>query len=81
MIGSKIEQTTKLLDELIQVVCDVIPDTKASTPFTQPSGGIGDLLTMFLNNKMNMGQEHGPKKDEWEILPSDQDPQTLETED
>ena len=78
-ISVKIDKTSELLDELIQVVVDVIPEPSKSNPITQPSGGIGDLLTMFLNNRMSMSQDHGdPKEDQWEILPNENDTTTPE---
>jgi len=61
------------------VVVDVIPEAPSSSGITQTPSGIGDLLTMFLNNRMNMSQDHGdPKEEQWEILPNENDKTTQE---
>lgn len=62
-ISGKIDRTSELLDELIQVVVDVIPEPTQSNPIAHTPNGIGDLLTMFLNNRMSMAQTdtHGDK--------------------
>ena len=79
-ISEAIDKNSGLLDELIQVVVDVIPEGPSSSGITQAPNGIGDLLTMFLNNRMNMSQEHGPSKtqNEWEVLKNQDDTTTQE---
>ena len=67
-ISESIDKNSGLLDELIQVVVDIVPEGGPSTGITQAPSGIGDLLTMFLNNRMNMSQEHGEPQDEiWTV--------------
>lgn len=88
MIGSKsgsisesIDKNSGLLDELIQVVVDVIPEGPSSTGIAQTPSGIGDLLTMFLNNRMSMGQNDSDgdtTQDQWEVLPNENDKTTPE---
>ena len=70
-ITAQLKANSELLDELIQVVVDVIPEAPSSSGITQTPSGIGDLLTAFLMNRVNMSQEHGdPQESEWEVLPN-----------
>ncbi|MBL6893112.1 MAG: hypothetical protein ISR20_05965 [Candidatus Poseidonia sp.] len=74
VIHDQTARISDLLDELIQVVVDVVPDPSSSNPIAQTPNGIGDLLTMFLNNRMNMADTdtHGDTtKQEWEIYKSE----------
>ncbi len=78
-ITAQLKANSELLDELIQVVVDVIPQAPSSNAITQPSGGLGDLLTMFLNNRMGMSQEHGdPQEEQWTIQHPKDDTTTQE---
>ncbi|MDB2568783.1 hypothetical protein N9Y01_01965 [Candidatus Poseidonia alphae] len=78
-ISEAIDKNSGLLDELIQVVVDIVPEGPSSSGITQAPNGIGDLLTMFLNNRMNMSQDNGdPKESEWEVLPNQDDTTTQE---
>ena len=78
-ISESIDKNSGLLDELIQVVVDIVPEGGPSTGITQAPSGIGDLLTMFLNNRMNMSQEHGdPQEEQWTIQHPKDDTTTQE---
>ena len=80
-ITTQLRANSELLDELIQVVVDIIPEPTTSNAITQPSGGLGDLLTMFLNNRMGMSQDHGdPKEPQWEIYEKKDDPSSSEAD-
>ena len=81
VIHDQTARISELLDELIQVVVDVVPEPSSSNPIAQTPNGISDLLTMFLNNRMNMAQTDTngyTKESEWEILPPDEDTKTQE---
>jgi len=79
-ISESIDKNSGLLDELIQVVVDIAPEGGPQTGLAQAPSGIGDFLTLFLNNRMNMSQEHGPnpKESEWEVLKNQDDTTTQE---
>ena len=80
-ISESIDKNSGLLDELIQVVVDVIPEGPSSSGIAQAPSGIGDLLTMFLNNRMSMGQNDSDgdtTQDQWEVLPNENDKTTPE---
>ena len=82
-ITEKIQATTEILDEVAQLIADFSDGVAgASPPVPHTNGGIGDLLSMFLNNRMGMGQNdsHGSQKQEWEIHPPNDNPPTTETE-
>ncbi len=71
-ISESIDKNSGLLDELIQVVVDVIPEGPASTGIAQAPSGIGDLLSAFLNNRMNMPQDNGRSQEtEWTLSTED----------
>lgn len=72
-IASKIERTGDLLDEVAQLIADLGDGGGVATSMgiTQKPAGIGDLLTMFLNNRMNMGGDDASQNQEWEIYQED----------
>lgn len=73
-IAGRFDKTNDLLDELAQLIADLSDGAGGGVPATaQTPGGLGDLLTMFLNNRMNMANEHG-KTQEWEIHQTNNDP-------
>lgn len=76
MIAGKIDRTSELIDELCQLISD-FADSSTNTAVAQTPSGVGDLLSMFLNNRMNMANEHG-KTQEWEIHQTDNDPPQTE---
>jgi len=82
-ITTKIDRTADLLDEVAQLISDLADGmTGGNAEVAHTPTGPMDLLSMFFNNKMNMGQNdsHGSQKQEWEVLQADPNPQTLQTE-
>ena len=77
-IADRIERTGDLLDEVAQLIADLGDGGGgASSAVTQMPSGFGDLLTMFLNNRMNMGNADASKTlEEWEVLPPNENTQT-----
>ena len=59
VIHDQTARISDLLDELIQVVVDVVPEPSKEGAVAQPVGGIGDLLALMVNNRMNMRQDTG----------------------
>ena len=84
-ITAKIDRTADLLDEVAQLISDVADGLGAGDPKSPiahtPTGPL-DLLTAFLNNRMNMAQadSDGSTNEEWQVLPPNQDPQTVPPE-
>ena len=78
-IADRIERTSELLDEVAQLIADLADGmSNTSSGITQTQSGIGDLLTMFLNNRMSMSNaDADTQKQEWEVLPPNENPQTL----
>lgn len=73
-IASRLDGVTGLLDEVAQLLADLGDGITAGVPApAQSPGGFGDLLSMFLTNRMNMANEHG-KTQEWEIHQTNNDP-------
>ena len=70
-IADRIEKTAELLDEVAQLIADLGEGmTGGNTNSPQAPIGIPDILSMFLNNRMNMANADGNEKEqEWEILP------------
>jgi hypothetical protein len=75
-IAGRFDKTNDLLDELAQLIADLSDGAGGGVPATaQTPGGFGDLLTMFLNNRMNMQRpDAGTTEQEWEILQANDDP-------
>ena len=73
-ISDKIERTGDLLDEVAQLISD-FSEKLGSKPNVQPPSSPMEAIFTSLISKMTMPSEHGrPQKDEWEILPKDNDP-------
>ena len=77
-IAGRFDRTNDLLDELAQLIADLSDGGGSGVPATaQTPGGIADLLTMFLNNRMNMPRpDASTTQQEWEILQAHDDPAT-----
>ena len=71
-ITTRLDKTTELLDELAQLIADLGDATSQSAPSQTPNGLPG-LLSMFLNNRMNMGPEHAQTLEEWSVHPPSND--------
>ena len=77
LISGRLDRTGDLLDEVAQLLADLADGLGAHDqkfPTAHPPSGLGDLLTAFLNNRMNMASPHATPSEEWEVLPNDTDP-------
>ena len=83
VIHDQTARISELLDELIQVVVDVIPEPPKVGAVAQPVNGLGDLLGMFLNNRMNMAQTdtNGDTTEQIRQIYANEDTQEVQTED
>ena len=72
-IREEITRTADLIDEVAQLIAD-FGDAVPPAAVAQPAGGPLDLLTAFLNNRMNTAQSHATPSEEWEVLPNDPNP-------
>lgn len=80
-ISGRLDRTGDLLDEVAQLLADLADSLGGGdpkSPIAHPPSGLGDLLTVFLNNRMNMGSEHGTTQEQWEVLPPDENTTTKE---
>lgn len=80
-ISAKIDRTADLLDEVAQLISDLadgVGGGDGPSPVAHMPTGPLDLLTAFLNNRMSMPQvdSDGTTKQEWEVLPNNDDPKT-----
>lgn len=71
-IAGRIDRTADLLDEVAQLISD-FGDSISPGAVAQPPTGPMDLLTAFLNNRMNPAQPHATPEQEWEVLPNEND--------
>jgi hypothetical protein len=62
-IQSQTGRISELLDELIQVVVDAMPEPSQAGPLAQPAGGLMEMVASHLLSKMSM-----PKDTEGEII-------------
>jgi len=79
ILAGRLDRTADLLDEVAQLIADLGDGAPSQSPALAQTGSpVGDLLTMFLNNRMNMGgvDSHAEKEQEWEIYPPTNDPTT-----
>jgi len=72
-IGGKIDRTADLLDEMAQLIAD-LGDAVSPPAVAQPPSGLGDLVASFLNNRVNIPENHATTQQEWEVLQPDDDP-------
>lgn len=77
MLATRIDRTADLLDEVAQLIAD-LSDGANVPAVAQPPSGLGEMVAMFLNNRMNTASAHGPQESEWEIYPPNDDPTTQE---
>jgi hypothetical protein len=77
VIAERIDKTSELLDEVAQLIADLSEGmTGGNTNSPQTITGIPDLLSAFLNSRMNMANADGAKtQGEWEILPPNENSQ------
>ena len=80
-ISGKIDRTADLLDEVAQLIADFTDGVGGSPPaVAQPPSGLGEMVAMFLNNRMNTAGEHATPQQEWEVYPPNENPPTNEAE-
>lgn len=82
-ITNRLDRTADLLDEVAQLIADLADGAPSqNVPVAQTGSPIGDLLTMFLNNRMNMPQvdSDATKEQEWEIYPPNKNPPQVESQ-
>jgi len=78
-ISGKIDRTADLLDEMAQLISDFADGfAGGGQPVAQTPTGFGDLLTAFLNNRMNMGVDHATTEQQWEIHEEEINPTTTQ---
>jgi hypothetical protein len=65
-IQSQTGRISELLDELIQVVVDAMPEPSNETALTHPPQGLGGMVATLLMNRMNMSQDQGEHSDGYE---------------
>ena len=65
-IQSQTGRISELLDELIQVVVDAMPEPSSETALTHPPQGLGGMVATLLMNRMNMSQDQGEHSDGYE---------------
>jgi hypothetical protein len=65
-IQSQTGRISELLDELIQVVVDAMPEPSNDTALTHPPQGLGGMVATLLMNRMNMSQDQGEHSDGYE---------------
>jgi len=83
LISGRLDRTGDLLDEVAQLLADLadgLGGGDRNLPPAHPPSGLGDLLTAFLNNRMNMGSPHATPSEEWEVFPPNDDPTTPKEE-
>lgn len=83
-ISGRLDRTGDLLDEVAQLLADLADGLGGSDPkfpAAHPPSGLGDLLTAFLNNRMNMVSSHATTQQEWEVYPPDENPPQEQAED
>ncbi len=83
ILAGRLDRTADLLDEVAQLIADLADGQPSQTPAIAQTGSpVGDLLSMFLNNRMNMARSdsHGPKEQEWEIYPPNENPPSQEND-
>lgn len=82
-ISGRLDRTGDLLDEVAQLLADLADGLGGGDHRLQaahPPSGFGDLLTAFLNNRMNMGSSHATPEQQWEIYPPNEDTPTVAEE-
>ena len=81
-ISGKIDRTADLLDEVAQLIADFTDGMGSSPPaVAQPPSGLGEMVAMFLNNRMNTAAEHATQEQsDWEVFPPNPNPPTNEAE-
>jgi hypothetical protein len=78
MLATRIDRTADLLDEVAQLIAD-LSDGASPPAVAQPPSGLGEMVAMFLNNRMNSAENHAPQSEEWEVqFPNDNPPPTNE---
>lgn len=83
LISGRLDRTGDLLDEVAQLLADLadgLGNSDPKFPAAHPPSGLGDLLTAFLNNRMNMASEHATPQQEWEVFPPEHDTNPTTTE-
>jgi len=75
ILAGRIDRTADLLDEVAQLIAD-LSDGSSQTAVAQPPAGLGEMVAMFLNNRMNTASAHGQTSEEWEVYPPNDDPTT-----
>lgn len=75
MLATRIDRTADLLDEVAQLIAD-LSDGSSPPAVAQPPAGLGEMVAMFLNNRMNTASAHGQTSEEWEVYPPNDDPTT-----
>jgi len=80
-ISSRLDRTADLLDEVAQLIAD-LSEATAESSIARPPAGFGDLLTSFLNNRMNMAVGNGDttQQQDWEVLAPNENPTNNPTE-
>ena len=78
-ISESIDKNSGLLDELIQVVVDVIPEGGPSTGIVPAGSPWGDILNSFLTRAIPP-ENYGDKTQEWSVRETSH-PQEIQTED
>jgi len=72
-ITEKIDRTADLIDEVAQLISD-FSDNVTPPAVAQPPGGLGEMVAMFLNNRMNTAENHATTQQEWEVQFPNDDP-------
>jgi hypothetical protein len=72
ILAGRIDRTADLLDEVAQLIAD-LSDGPSPPAVAQPPSGLGEMVAMFLNNRMNPASAHATQSAEWEVLPNDSD--------
>lgn len=77
VIADRIDKTSELLDEVAQLIADLSEGMSGgNTNSPQTITGLPDLLSAFLNSRMNMPSPNGATQEgEWEILPPNENTQ------
>ena len=78
LLGSKIDRTAELIDEVCQLISD-FSDNMGSSPTPQPSSNPMEAILTSLISNMTMPSGNG-SQEEREIHPTDEDTQTIQTE-
>lgn len=78
-IGSKIDRTADLLDEMAQLIAD-FSDSIGTTPDTQPPSSPMEMILTSLIGNITNPKKHATQSEEWTVLPNDDDKTTTNTE-